>query len=358
MKLKLLVLTTFISLQICAQLPNNGLVGYWPFSGNANDLSGSGNNGIVTGATLVPDRFGNTNAAYSFNGTNSTITIPNNAIFDNQNYTIAFWIKFSTSATPGSGGPNVNPGIISRLGNSASVTYDNWVIYEAQSIVAFGSGPGGSSGVSGTPLNINNGQWTHIAFTVSSDSVRCYVNGYKTSSSPKGVNLIFGNYNIVLGRSNANYWKAFQGQLDDLAIWNRSLTDQEVYSCFVNCLGSTIIIYGPATFCQGSNVLLESTQVFASYQWQKNGVNITGATLKTYTANSSGKFRCISNSPCGVDTSNEIQLSMLSNASNQVQVTGATAFCIGDSVVLNSSNSNVGYSYQWYRNNVQKPYKY
>jgi hypothetical protein len=74
--------------------------------------------------------------------------------------------------------------------------------------------------------------------------------------------------------------------------------------------------------------------------------------LKTYTANSSGKFRCISNSPCGVDTSNEIQLSMLSNASNQVQVTGATAFCIGDSVVLNSSNSNVGYSYQWYRNNV------
>src|SRR5664280_1057369 len=39
-----------------------GLVGYWPFNGNANDLSGNGNNGTVYGgATLTSDRFGNAN---------------------------------------------------------------------------------------------------------------------------------------------------------------------------------------------------------------------------------------------------------------------------------------------------------
>ena len=38
-------------------IPANGLVGWYPFTGNANDMSGSGNNGIVVGASLTTDRF-------------------------------------------------------------------------------------------------------------------------------------------------------------------------------------------------------------------------------------------------------------------------------------------------------------
>jgi hypothetical protein len=53
----------------------NGLVGYWPFCGNANDASGNGNNGTVNGATLTTDRFGNSNGAYSFNGVNNNINL-------------------------------------------------------------------------------------------------------------------------------------------------------------------------------------------------------------------------------------------------------------------------------------------
>ena len=54
----------------------NGLVAYYPFHGNANDASGNGNNGTVDGATLIADRFGNANSAYSFNGTNGDILLP------------------------------------------------------------------------------------------------------------------------------------------------------------------------------------------------------------------------------------------------------------------------------------------
>ena len=46
---------------------NNGLVAYYPFNGNASDESGNGNNGIVNGASLTTDRFGNIDAAYGFN---------------------------------------------------------------------------------------------------------------------------------------------------------------------------------------------------------------------------------------------------------------------------------------------------
>ena len=67
-------LTAFTMAQIVPNyVPTNGLVGWWPFNGNANDESGNGNNGTVYGAMLTNDRFGNLNSAYSFN--NSKILI-------------------------------------------------------------------------------------------------------------------------------------------------------------------------------------------------------------------------------------------------------------------------------------------
>ena len=85
MRNKLLLLTLGITLtaqtlmaQVPSYVPTQGLVGYWPFSGNANDLSGNNNNGTVNGATLTTDRFGNANSAYSFNGINQKITVAHN----------------------------------------------------------------------------------------------------------------------------------------------------------------------------------------------------------------------------------------------------------------------------------------
>src|ERR1039457_2600712 len=46
------------------QIPTNGLIGWWAFNGNPNDLSGFGHNGTVNGASLTTDRFGVTNSAY------------------------------------------------------------------------------------------------------------------------------------------------------------------------------------------------------------------------------------------------------------------------------------------------------
>jgi hypothetical protein len=52
-----------LSAQIPSYVPTSGLVGWWPFNGNANDECGNGNNGTVNGATLTTDRFGVANKA-------------------------------------------------------------------------------------------------------------------------------------------------------------------------------------------------------------------------------------------------------------------------------------------------------
>ncbi|HZW40313.1 MAG TPA: hypothetical protein VFF33_13525, partial [Ignavibacteriaceae bacterium] len=57
-KLLLLKFLLIFSFSIFAQVPTDALIAYYPFNGNADDVSGSGFNGQVTGATLVADRRG------------------------------------------------------------------------------------------------------------------------------------------------------------------------------------------------------------------------------------------------------------------------------------------------------------
>jgi len=59
----LLAVLTANAQSIPSYIPKSGLIGWWPFNGNANDESGNKHNGKVNGATLTSDRFGNTSQA-------------------------------------------------------------------------------------------------------------------------------------------------------------------------------------------------------------------------------------------------------------------------------------------------------
>ena len=72
----LLVFTSGVASATPAHNSNTfGLVGAWEFTENALDSSGNGNHGVVHGATLTTDRFGNPNSAYSFDGVDDYIFV-------------------------------------------------------------------------------------------------------------------------------------------------------------------------------------------------------------------------------------------------------------------------------------------
>ena len=78
----------------------NCLLGWWPFTGNANDASINSFNGTVNSAVLTNDRFNNANSAYRFNGTNSFIQVTNAAALSGfQDLTISAWVKPSSLGT-------------------------------------------------------------------------------------------------------------------------------------------------------------------------------------------------------------------------------------------------------------------
>ena len=64
-----------------AAVPTNGLVARYTFNGNARDSSGRGHHGTLHNVYLTSNRLGNGSSAYSFNGTDAYIEIPDHPDF-------------------------------------------------------------------------------------------------------------------------------------------------------------------------------------------------------------------------------------------------------------------------------------
>ncbi|HOZ82926.1 MAG TPA: zinc-dependent metalloprotease family protein [Bacteroidia bacterium] len=87
-----------------------------------------------------------------------------------------------------------------------------------------------------------------------------------------------------------------------------------------------------------------------SYQWQKNGVDISGSISTTYAATSSGSYTCKVSASCGTTISNAIPVS-IGSFSASVLPAGTVTICTGASVVL-SASTGTGFTYQWKNNGV------
>ena len=102
-KLLLAIIIIVFSNTLLSQIPTNGLVGYWPFSGNANDSSGNNLNGTVNGAILTEDRFGNPSSAYSFDGNDYILVNDDDLLsFPNNEFTFSFWVNPTLTQLPAS----------------------------------------------------------------------------------------------------------------------------------------------------------------------------------------------------------------------------------------------------------------
>ena len=203
----------------------NGLVGYWPFCGNANDDSGNGNNGTVNGATLTTDRFGNSNSAYSFDGVNDYISTSYIGELGSNSRSISFWYNSFTNNTDETvftdyGGNNCGEGFACALFPSNKAGVDNTCSYIK----------------SNSMTSVNN--WNYFTVTYNSSEspniINCklYINGDLQSTSQSstlynintinGINMIFGSSRLF------NPVQYFNGKIDDIGIWNRALTQQEI----------------------------------------------------------------------------------------------------------------------------------
>ena len=233
----LLLISISASAQVPSYVPTNGLVGYWPFNGNANDASGNSINGTVNGATLTTDRFGGINSAYQFNGNETIIGNCNNFPSSNNLRTISIWyyannISTATRQLMGYGGRD--------CGESWIMNFNNYDVpsgsYELQGhCLAFRT-------YTNSPLPLNN-TWHQLVVSYDGTSLRFYNDGYLVLiSAPTSLNTYVDSTRIFcFGKQTFTdglipyidaAWPGFSGKLDDIAIWHRALTDQEIITLY------------------------------------------------------------------------------------------------------------------------------
>ena len=244
MKKLFTIAITALSINAIAQIPTAGLVGHFPFSGNANDASINANNGAVYGATLTIDRFGNANSAYNFNGTNNYIEVSNSSSlqFSSNLQTVSFWMKI-----PSIPNPVDEQAIFEKMdqhlstdltGNSAQGFKISFAP-SADIYYSIKSGSGSNWGSVTIPNNLlSANQYYNIVFTNDNDSLRSYLNGVKINAVkiPSGTVIGANTSPLLIGKelwtSNGANMDYFNGILDDIAIYDRALTDCDIDSIF------------------------------------------------------------------------------------------------------------------------------
>ncbi len=237
----ILITFFFLSTDINAQVSTIGLVGDYSFNGNANDISGLGNNGIVWGATLAAGKSGQPNTAYHFNGTTNYIEVPNSPSL-NFDTAITLYALFKPEGFYN--GPCQNNSLITKWNsNNGGEGYalqftDNVYDLNCNSIdtnhsIALGISANNNSsglGIQDYGFYIHTNQWYCLTFTQLRDTQKVYINGILYQAAHI-FNQHIGNNNLsLLFGKNSLGIPSFTGIIDEIKIYNRALSDFEVSS--------------------------------------------------------------------------------------------------------------------------------
>jgi hypothetical protein len=205
----------------------DGMVSYYPFNGNANDESGNGNNGIVSGATLTSDRFQQPGKAYLFIPENTILLKEGTNIIDNNPRAISFWFKpivneFATYTIYKGGTNGQGKDFTIWYRKNIGGTYQLYLRRYVDDTIT-----------DSIPINQN---WTH--FVVNYDgttnlNLKFFINGKEhlgratigtgRTFSTVAVQPEFGHNVDQLG-----IHRYLDGALDDIRIYNRALTQEEI----------------------------------------------------------------------------------------------------------------------------------
>ena len=216
----------------------NGLISYYPFNGNANDIVGA-KNGTVQNASLTADRFNNPGLAYAFNGSNAAVNVPP-ATFNNlAQGTITTWVELDR---------NTREPISCKQ-------HDGVDAYAILTVGFYRDGNGAS--VSGVPGKVyfrnsrfqnqaassqllSTGTWYQVAATFTSTNCILYINGVPAGSAVGGFSIpndltptatSIGSWEEDLATQQ---YAGLAGKIDDFRLYNRALSSTEVAQLYAS----------------------------------------------------------------------------------------------------------------------------
>lgn len=187
-------------------------------------------------------------------------------------------------------------------------------------------------------LVVPTNKWSFVALVVTPTNASLYLynaDGTLSAENPiaHGVETFAGG--TLIGGDNNDSGRAFAGIIDEVAVWNRSLSALEIYNYYKKGLGLTAIAADVTTQPLNSAIMAGRTAKFTAgvvgdapitYRWRKNasnlsdGNNISGATTPTLlitgvTEADAGSYDLYVSNVAGSDTSTAATLTVVSSNS-------------------------------------------
>ena len=226
--------------------PTNGLLAYFPLNGNADDSSGNGHDGEVEGGvTWGPDRFGNPDGACKLNGQNAWISIPDdtrnlNFNVKTQSYTICCWVDLDSLPY------NRDMEIIMDRGTQQiqPTSYDIFYRGTTGRFIADTWDDSNNIIVPSVTRPVPH-QWYFLTMVADTHDIALYVDGVRELSDvgAESPDSIPSNYRSTINdeteRTIGDFYPTtvnghhyFDGSIDDIRIYGRALTYEEILSLY------------------------------------------------------------------------------------------------------------------------------
>jgi hypothetical protein len=212
-------------------IPVAGLVAFYPFDQHSYDVSGNALHGYMKGfIAYSSDRSGNPNSAFYFDGQDDYLDMGNPAKLQiTGQMTMAAWIRYTST--------DLMRPIISKTSNAVGFTgyalNKSWFPGSQTHAFVFQSWPQHGSCLGQTAGNITPGLWTFITVTVDGPLVKSYQDGQLLNTWDRGCGLTTTSLgNFMVGKTDSYDPSFFRGNIDNVAVYNRVLTDAEVMQLY------------------------------------------------------------------------------------------------------------------------------
>ncbi|MFH1521798.1 MAG: LamG domain-containing protein [archaeon] len=199
-----------------------GIVGFWRFEDDAEDFAGD-NDGTIYGNPVFIEGRNDMGKALSFDGVVDYVDCGNEDSLDITNeITISAWVKPEGTIPP-------ETMIVARV-NATGINTD-WRfmanVYQDNNGVNWGFRVRTSASESVANSELTSGSWYHLVVTYDRATVRFYLNGVADGTDSQ-TSALGTSHPVQIARGVGYAQKYFNGTIDEVMIYNRALSGEEV----------------------------------------------------------------------------------------------------------------------------------
>ncbi len=213
-----------------------GLVGHWAFNGDLNDRTDNANNGSApSGTTYTTGIDGMPNGAFQFGG-GRYVVVPHNAAynFGTGDFTYSVWLNWGSTSY----------GSVIDKNNYGNGIFGLNCFVDYPSAGNFMGRPGELAAGTG----LGNNTWHHVVMTRTGTTMRIYLNGALSATTTIASTDLNNTSNIFIGVHGSTSIQHYSGKMDNLRLYNRAITAQEVTDLYTHEQTGNLDGVGNVTF--------------------------------------------------------------------------------------------------------------